>query len=72
MNLVLSSLPQLQEVLGVDYHATQSLLTIFLAGAALGQLGAGRWPTRVTAGRCFALPSASSSRAAQRQRSLRH
>jgi DHA1 family bicyclomycin/chloramphenicol resistance-like MFS transporter len=41
MNLVLSSLPQLQEVFGVDYHATQSLFTGFLAGAALGQLGIG-------------------------------
>jgi len=41
MNLVLSSLPHLQAVLGVDYHTTQSLLTAFLAGAALGQLGSG-------------------------------
>lgn len=41
MNLVLSSLPHLQAIFGVDYHATQALLTAFLAGAALGQLGSG-------------------------------
>jgi DHA1 family bicyclomycin/chloramphenicol resistance-like MFS transporter len=41
MNLVLSSLPDLQAVLGVDYHAAQGLITAFLAGAALGQLATG-------------------------------
>jgi DHA1 family bicyclomycin/chloramphenicol resistance-like MFS transporter len=41
MNLVLSSLPHLEDVFGVDYHATQVLLTAFLAGAALAQIGVG-------------------------------
>lgn len=41
MNLALPSLPHLQGVFGVDYHATQILLTAFLAGAALAQLTIG-------------------------------
>ncbi len=41
MNLLLPSLPHLQAVFGVGYHATQDLLTFFLAGAALAQLGVG-------------------------------
>jgi DHA1 family bicyclomycin/chloramphenicol resistance-like MFS transporter len=42
MNLVLSSIPGLQAMLGVDHHrAAHGLVTAFLAGAALGQLATG-------------------------------
>lgn len=41
MNVVLSSLPQLEGMFAGNYHAIQAILTASLAGAAIGQLGAG-------------------------------